>query len=441
MHDGNTDEEDIHGGEIMSNRTNEVYSNEYYKDYLGAPDYFHNQEIKAFAKDVAGKIKARFSPKTVLDIGCACGHFVKALREIGIDAWGVDGSKAALEAAEPSMKRYLGEVEAPFACLPKHFPQKYDLVISIETFEHFSDDFLDGAVNAICKLGNRILFSSSPWAYEDPTHLNIHLPSYWARLASFVSPQAFCLLKSDVVDNEGLLFSLLDLHVEVNRRLMQGIDEWRKLSDERLSIIEAQRKALELKDAMLEKQGDLKEETESMRQQLMDSKNDRAAKEKALREQNELKKLLENRVSSVEAILASMQKTLTEKEAYVQELLERENLLRQEICASNAKEVETAKECAEEVIKIATRMEEEKAKLVKKIGESVSELEMQQEIAHSQLCELQKLKNVNLQEREVTDSLRKEMQAMTVEITRILNSRSYKLAQRIKRIYHLFKRG
>ena len=191
MHDGNTDEENIHGGEIMSDKVNKVYTKEYYENYLGASDYFHNQEIKALAKDVAGKIKTRFSPRTVLDVGCACGHFVKALREIGIEAWGIDGSRAALEAAEPSMKKYLGEVEAPFEYLPKHFPKKYDLVISIETFEHFSDDVLDEAVRALCQLGNRILFSSSPWTYDDPTHLNIHQPSYWARL--FVSRCVVCV--------------------------------------------------------------------------------------------------------------------------------------------------------------------------------------------------------------------------------------------------------
>lgn len=454
MYDGNSDEENIFGGEIMSTNINEVYTKDYYEKYLGAPDYFHNQSIIAFAKDVAEKIKLRFSPKTVLDVGCANGHFVKALREIGIEAWGIDGSRAAIEAADPSMKRYLGEVIAPFRCLPKHFPQKYDLVISIEVFEHFADEVLDESVKALCDFGDRILFSSTPWAYEDPTHLNIHLPSYWAQLfdsyafaldpsvdASFVSPQAFCLRKNEAINNERLLFSLLDLHIDVNHRLGQSIGEWRKLADERMSVIESLRKTIEAKDSMLVKLEGLNEEVESIRRKLIDSENDRKAKEKALQEQNESRNQLANQVKDVETALTLTQQTLTGRNAYVQELLERENLLLQEIRANKDKESEVARECAGEVVKITTLMEDEKEKLVKKISSSVSELELQQEIACFQVSELQKLKKVNMQEQEKAEAFRKELQEARTEIAQIINSRSYKLAQKIKRIYHFFKRG
>ena len=34
----------------------------------------------------------KFSPKIALDVGCASGEFVKSMIDIGIDAYGIDGS-------------------------------------------------------------------------------------------------------------------------------------------------------------------------------------------------------------------------------------------------------------------------------------------------------------------------------------------------------------
>jgi SAM-dependent methyltransferase len=45
--------------------------------------------------------------RTVLDVGCAKGYLVKALRDAGVEAWGVDVSEYAVNAADPSIRRYL----------------------------------------------------------------------------------------------------------------------------------------------------------------------------------------------------------------------------------------------------------------------------------------------------------------------------------------------
>ena len=45
--------------------------------------------------------------KTVFDIGCAKGFLVKALRSLGVEAYGIDVSDYAIELADPSVRPYL----------------------------------------------------------------------------------------------------------------------------------------------------------------------------------------------------------------------------------------------------------------------------------------------------------------------------------------------
>lgn len=78
--------------------------------------------------------KAKSSPK-VLDVGCAKGYLVKLLRELGIEAWGVDISEYAIANAPSNVKPYLRRINVEEAVLP--FQNVFcDLVISTSTFEH-----------------------------------------------------------------------------------------------------------------------------------------------------------------------------------------------------------------------------------------------------------------------------------------------------------------
>ena len=49
-------------------------------------------------------IVEKFNPKTFLDIGCAYGELVKALHDLGVDAYGIDGSEYAVASVDASIK-------------------------------------------------------------------------------------------------------------------------------------------------------------------------------------------------------------------------------------------------------------------------------------------------------------------------------------------------
>ncbi len=50
--------------------------------------------------------------RTVLDVGCAKGFLVRALRDLGIEAFGADVSEYAIDSADRSIRQYLRKVSA-----------------------------------------------------------------------------------------------------------------------------------------------------------------------------------------------------------------------------------------------------------------------------------------------------------------------------------------
>ena len=58
---------------------------------------------------------------------------------------------------------------------------RYDLVTCIEVLEHMPEAEAIRAIAAMTKATDRILFSSSPSDFNEPTHVNVHRAIYWLR--------------------------------------------------------------------------------------------------------------------------------------------------------------------------------------------------------------------------------------------------------------------
>lgn len=156
------------------------YGKEYYDNYTGIA-YENDQQWQPLFKRFAQHIADDFAPKKVLDIGCAYGYVVKYLRELGVEAWGIDTSAYALKQADESIKPYL-RLSSATEPLPEDIPQHYDLVLNIEVLEHL---YPEDGMNAICRMcsyADDILFSSTGEDYENPSHINVQQPEYWAGL-------------------------------------------------------------------------------------------------------------------------------------------------------------------------------------------------------------------------------------------------------------------
>lgn len=159
----------------------EVYNEQYYHSGCGPIPYEEPEHWVAFFGAVADRIVADFAPKTVLDAGCAMGYLVAALRDRGVEAYGIDISKYAISKVREDVKSFcvIGSLTEE---LPPELPKYFDLVTNIEVLEHMYPEDGAKAIKSICAVADTVLFSSTPDDFSESTHLNVQQREYWARL-------------------------------------------------------------------------------------------------------------------------------------------------------------------------------------------------------------------------------------------------------------------
>ena len=83
-------------------------------------------------------IVEKFHPETVLDIGCAYGELVKGLTNLGVEAYGIDGSDYAISNSDPTIRSKLFKVNLNSDPFP--FDDKtFDVIGSFYSVEHIHD--------------------------------------------------------------------------------------------------------------------------------------------------------------------------------------------------------------------------------------------------------------------------------------------------------------
>lgn len=155
----------------------------YYAHDCGLP-YERSEHWLTFFGAVADAIVERLQPRTVLDVGCAMGFLVEALRNRGVEAWGIDVSEYAIGKVHESVAPFCAVARAD-GPLPPPFPSSYDLVTCVEVIEHIDPEPAASALANLCRWGDRVLFSSSSTDYGEPTHVNVKRGEVW--VAEFAS--------------------------------------------------------------------------------------------------------------------------------------------------------------------------------------------------------------------------------------------------------------
>lgn len=121
-----------------------------YENYSYRPELI-NPRVKAIIKhcDLGGGSK-------VLDVGCAFGYYVKALRGYGIDAEGLEVSSYALEQADTGTQKYL-HLFSNLEIINKLQHKKFTLIILKDVLEHIPEEILPRFLFSIRRLGEKML--------------------------------------------------------------------------------------------------------------------------------------------------------------------------------------------------------------------------------------------------------------------------------------------
>ena len=224
------------------------YSAAYFHGYSGPPYTYDEPHWKIFFGRIADSLVALFDPATTYDAGCAKGFLVRALAERGVDARGGDISEFAIAGAPAELAERL---EVRDLTVP--FDGRYELITCIEVLEHMSADDARIALANLCAATDRVVLSTTPDDFAEPTHINIRQPAAWAQDfavhgfyrrtdldLSFVSPWAVVF--------EGAAVSPVELVSRYENLLGPVL---REVQDKRRALLEVRREVDEINSPVI----------------------------------------------------------------------------------------------------------------------------------------------------------------------------------------------
>jgi glycosyltransferase involved in cell wall biosynthesis/tetratricopeptide (TPR) repeat protein len=161
----------------MAIETVDLYGPDYYKSHCGPIPYDRDHPHWAvFFGKIADELVRMFRPRRAFDAGCAHGFLVEALWDRGVETWGRDISVFAISEVRADVRPYCSA-----GSLTASIEGSFDIVTCIEVLEHMTEEEGAQAIANMTAVANRVVFSSSPSDFTEPTHINVKPPIYWIR--------------------------------------------------------------------------------------------------------------------------------------------------------------------------------------------------------------------------------------------------------------------
>lgn len=145
----------------------------------------HRRELVFPAAVRTATFLRRLEPAVAVDVGCAKGFLVQALREAGVRrVFGLDVSHYAVSAPDVAVSR--GLAVADVATSIPLVAACCDLVTAVDLFEHIARPLplLQEIGRVLRPAGHaylKICHPRHPNARRDPSHVNVQPLSYWKR--------------------------------------------------------------------------------------------------------------------------------------------------------------------------------------------------------------------------------------------------------------------
>jgi hypothetical protein len=147
--------------------------------------YYYNQRFMGYAarsslrsaQAITSLLYAMLIPKSVLDIGCALGTWLRCWSKLGVaDFHGVDGSYVDQSSLEIPVSSFTSvDLDESF-----NLGRQFDLVQSLEVGEHIKNSESDKFVQSITRHAKRFaLFSAAPPGQCGENHINEQKYEFW----------------------------------------------------------------------------------------------------------------------------------------------------------------------------------------------------------------------------------------------------------------------
>jgi len=220
----------------------DLYGEEYYRRHCGPIPLERSAIWLGRASAICDHIIRSLKPRRVMDAGCAIGLLVETLWDNGVEAFGIDISSYAISRVRPDLQKYcrVASIIDPFVDPITGGPigesggsEKFDLVICIEVLEHLQEQDALKAIENLTRIADTILFSSDPYDFVEPTHVNVRPLLYWMHAfaalqfypdltydAGFVAPHAMLFRRSAAVKSDDVKWDnedVLQAHTELVR--------------------------------------------------------------------------------------------------------------------------------------------------------------------------------------------------------------------------------
>ena len=174
------------------------------------------QDSYQSARNLLPYVNKIFAPKSVVDIGCGVGTWLKAWADINphIQIAGVDGNEVDSQMYFiPSECYKCVDLTQYYATLSKEITQHFaktggekpfDLAQSLEVAEHLDEGYADNFVALLTSLSNIILFSAAIPYQGGTHHVNCQPPAYWAKKFAQYDFECYDILRMKFWDNNAI---------------------------------------------------------------------------------------------------------------------------------------------------------------------------------------------------------------------------------------------
>jgi SAM-dependent methyltransferase len=134
-----------------------------------------------------------FQPRSVLDVGCGRGAWLKVCHDLGSTAlFGFDGDwNSQSLMIDPTIKFQAIDLNKPF-----HLSEKVDLAMTLEVAEHLQPSSASQFVKSMTEASDRVLFSAAFAGQGGINHINEQPHSYWAEIFAALGFAPFDLFRA-----------------------------------------------------------------------------------------------------------------------------------------------------------------------------------------------------------------------------------------------------